>query len=96
MRYAERLKARQEQEREHKLKSKRLVRRQKRNAGLPATCYLCKTETTYAEIFMVEYVGRMHPRSIHNRCEPCLTKEVERLSPEGPRYPGEDIFWRLS
>lgn len=96
MRYAERLRLRMEQEREHKRTERKLRNRIKRLAGRTAYCYLCKKESTYGELFVVGF-GRAHPHSKGNRCEPCFDRELaEDESPAfDTHYIGEDIFWRL-
>jgi hypothetical protein len=67
----------------------------KRIAGLPAFCYSCKKETTYAKLFTFG-AGRKHPHGKENRCEQCFDAELkEDFSVGSEHYAGEDIFWRL-
>jgi hypothetical protein len=98
MRYAERLKLRQEQERKVERFIRNSERRRKRLAGRTAYCYLCKKESTYGEL-RVYGTFRAHPKSDMNRCEPCFEKELaeEDYSPAfEERYPGEDIWWKTA
>lgn len=96
MRYAERRKLREEQEREASRKLRNMRRRWKRLSGRTAHCYSCKKESTYGELHTISYPA--HPHSKSNRCEPCFDKELaldEYDSPGfGERYPGEEIWWK--
>jgi hypothetical protein len=96
MRYAERARIRQENEANLRRDEKRRKRNWKRIAGLPAFCYSCKQEMTYAKLFTFG-AGRRNPHGKANRCEKCFDAELNDLEcgVGSERYPGEEIFWRL-
>lgn len=95
MRFHERLKLREEREAQLRREERRRKRNWKRIAGLPAFCYSCKKEMTYATLAVFNG-GRKHPHGKENRCEKCLDAELALNDYSGEeRFSGEEIYWKL-
>lgn len=93
MRYKERAKLKAQFEAEWKRQENRRKRNWKRIAGLPAFCYSCKKESTYAELAITPVPH--HPHKKDNRCEECFNAELSSPGFDDDEFDDEfdDIPW---